>query len=100
MDLLAEEDEGLGTSEKDIEKALLNPDADASVKTIKGLSRNPKNERNSSTHQKAFGESASRFDSLTSKGGLSVVDENDEIFNENGDVKTLDESVREAFQAH
>merc|ERR1712072_163846 len=36
---------------------------------------------------KAFGESASRFDSLTSeKGGLSVVDENDEIFNENGDA--------------
>ena len=36
---------------------------------------------------KAFGESASRFDSLTSKkGGSSVVDDNDEIFNENGDA--------------
>ena len=33
---------------KDIEKALLNPDADASVKTIKGFESNPKT-KNSST---------------------------------------------------
>ena len=85
MDLLAEEDEGLGTSEKDIEKALLNPDADASVKTIKGFESESEKRKKLIDSMKAFGESASRFDSLTSKkGGLSVVDENDEIFNENG----------------
>ena len=87
MDLLAEEDEGLGTSEKDIEKALLNPDADASVKTIKGFESESEKRKKLIDSMKAFGESASRFDSLTSKkGGLSVVDENDEIFNENGDA--------------
>ena len=61
------EDEGLGTSEKDIEKALLNPDADASVKQSKASSRNRKRKKLIDS-MKAFGESAS-FDSLTSKKG-------------------------------
>ena len=87
MDLLAEEDEGLGTSEKDIEKALLNPDADASVKTLKGFESESEKRKQLIDSMKAFGESASRFESLTNKkGGESVVDENDEIFNENGDA--------------
>ena len=87
MDLLAEEDEGLGTSEQDIEMALLNPDADVSVKTLKGFESESEKRKELIDSMKAFGESASRFDSLTSKkGGSSVVDDNDEIFNENGDA--------------
>jgi len=87
MDLLAEEDEGLGTSEQDIETALLNPDADVSVKTLKGFESESEKRKELIDSMKAFGESASRFDSLTSKkGGSSVVDDNDEIFNENGDA--------------
>ena len=87
MDLLAEEDEGLGTSEQDIETALLNPDADVSVKTLKGFESESEKRKELIDSMKAFGESASRFDSLTSKkGGSSVIDDNDEIFNENGDA--------------
>ena len=87
MDLLAEEDEGLGTSEQDIETALLNPDADVSVKTLKGFESESEKRKELIDSMKAFGESASRFDSLTSKkSGSSVVDDNDEIFNENGDA--------------
>jgi hypothetical protein len=86
MDLLREEDEGLGMREEDIEKALLNPNAESSLKTFKGFESESDKRKKLIDSLKAFGESASRFDDLSKGKTRKVIEENDEIYNENGDA--------------